>query len=76
MIIIGNKPGRFFSSDRDDGEPSATLADNVASYSNEDLFADPEVCRRVGRIIAKGAGHRRPQRSPTPRRNDSDGSND
>jgi hypothetical protein len=76
MITVGNKPGRFFSSDRDSGEPSAALADSVAPYSMEDMFADPEVCRRVGRIIARGAERRPRQGGPAPRRNGPDGSKD
>jgi hypothetical protein len=77
MVVVSNKPVRFFASDRDEPGPgAATPADGLAPYSVEDLFADPEVCRRVGRIIAKGAERRRPQGGTVPLRNSSDGSKD
>jgi hypothetical protein len=34
---------------------TATMAESAEALSIEDLLSDPEVCRRVGNIIANGA---------------------
>jgi hypothetical protein len=76
MIGVSNKPGRFLTPQSEASGPdvSPTLSDELASYSLEDLFADPEVRRRVGRIISKGAERRRSPSRPAPRTSRSDGS--
>ena len=70
MIVVGNKPGRSFDAEGDNGGPVVSIAtsDEVSSYAMEDLFADPQVCRRVGSIISTGAERRHPQCRPAPRR--------
>jgi hypothetical protein len=63
MIVVSSKPGGFFSSDDDGGavkDGSTPRPDDIASYSLEDMIADPQVCRRVGGIISKGAQSRIP----------------
>jgi hypothetical protein len=76
MIVVSSKPGRFFNSDSDFPLDGVALPDCAPPYSMENLFADPEVCRRVGGIISKGAERRRPQRRPAPRRGCSQSSTD
>jgi hypothetical protein len=75
MFIVCSKPGGLFTSQNDVGEAGGS-ADGPEAYSMENLFADPEVCRRVGSIISKGAGGRRPQSHPAPRGSRSGGSTD
>jgi hypothetical protein len=56
MVVVENKPGRFFTVVNEAGVPdAATMPEPAEAPSIEDLFSDPEVCRRVGNIIAKGA---------------------
>jgi hypothetical protein len=67
MIVVSSKPGPLSSSESIGNEPaSSTVLDCAPPYSIENLAADPEVCRRVGSIIAKGAERRAPRR-PAPR---------
>jgi hypothetical protein len=68
MIVVSDKLGGFFIPVIDSGAPTpaATLSGDIASYSRADLFGDPQVCRRVGSIIARGAEQRGPRRDPTP----------
>jgi hypothetical protein len=72
MIVVSNKPSQPFEPERDLGvaSESGSAASDPPTYSMENLFADPEVCRRVGAIISKAA-ERRPQRRPAPRRRSS-----
>jgi hypothetical protein len=67
MVVVENKPGRFFKILDDAGASAASGAalDGSDALSIEDLFIDPEVCRRVGNIIAKGA-HKPPAKKPDP----------
>jgi hypothetical protein len=69
MIVVSNKLGGFFIPVFDTGAPEATTApaDDVPPSVMQDLFADPEVCRRVGSIISKGAERRRFQGVPARR---------
>jgi hypothetical protein len=78
MIVVSNKLGGIFIPVVDASAPGAPskAADEVPSYRVEDLFADPEVCRRVGSIISKAAERRRPQSLPAPRSGRSSGSTD
>jgi hypothetical protein len=78
MIAVANKPGRFFipESDASGRDASSMPSDGLASYSTEELFADPAVCRRVGQIISKGAAGRRPERRPAQRTGRPGGSTD
>ncbi len=56
MVIVENKPGRFFKIVNEAGvADTATMAESAEALSIEDLLSDPEVCRRVGNIIANGA---------------------
>jgi hypothetical protein len=69
MIIVSSKPSQFFTSETDAGGScdAAALAESIPAYSIEDLFADAEVCRRVGRIISKSAEKRAALQRPAAR---------
>jgi hypothetical protein len=64
MVVVENKPGRFFKILDDAGAAPASGAplDGNDALSIADLFNDPEVCRRVGNIIAKGAHNAAPKK--------------
>lgn len=64
MVVVENKPGRFFKVLDDAGAAPASPAslDGNEPLSIADLFNDPEVCRRVGNIIANGAGKAAPKK--------------
>jgi hypothetical protein len=69
MIVVNSKAGTLFNCDRDGGlRGGDAFADCAPPYSLDELCADPDVCRRVGSIIAKAAERRCPQPHPAPRR--------
>jgi hypothetical protein len=56
MIVVEDNPTRFFTVVGAAHTPEASnTADGVATLPMDDLFNDPEVCRRVGAVIAQGA---------------------
>jgi hypothetical protein len=59
MIAIESRSGRFLAPNEAACPPEAR-----APLVLEDLFRDPDVCRRVGAIIAKAA--RPPPTKPEP----------
>ena len=66
MVVVENKPGRFFKVVNEAGiADTATMTEAPEAPSIEDLLSDPEVCRRVGNIIAKG-GRKPPVKKPDP----------
>jgi hypothetical protein len=78
MIIVSNKTGRLFDGDGGgaSGAGDAPAQDGLPPYSIDDLFADPQVCRRVGRIISEGARARGAQGCRAPRASRAGGSAD
>ncbi len=57
MIVVEDNPTRFFTVVGAAYVPEASnrALDRVATLPVDDLFNDPEVCRRVGTVIAQGA---------------------
>jgi hypothetical protein len=69
MIVAAHTPSRFLDPERGACDPgaSSTPPDELPPYSMENLFADPEVRRRVGGIISKAAQRQHPRCAPAPR---------
>jgi hypothetical protein len=57
MIVVEDNPTRFFTVVGAAYVPEASnpTLDRVTTLSMDDLFNDPEVCRRVGAVIAEAA---------------------